>query len=98
MDSYYRNIKELLINNELNKRVKSYSINKSDLETKYEVGKLLSEAGRHYGECIIKKYSIKLTNELGKEYDISSLKRIRQFYLLIQKGAPLAHQLSYSHY
>ncbi len=36
--------------------------------------------------------------ELGKGFDTSSLKRMRQFYLLIQKGASLEHQLSWSHY
>ena len=50
------------------------------------------------GEGIIKEYSKKLTNELGKGYNSSTLKRMRQFYLLIEKGAPLAHQLSWSQY
>ena len=46
---YYKNIKEELINNELNKKVKNYSINKSDLTTYYNVGKILAQAGKHYG-------------------------------------------------
>lgn len=62
------------------------------------LGKLLSEDGKSYGEGIIKKYSIRLTNEPGKGYSQSTLKRMRQFYILIEKGAPLAHQLSWSHY
>ncbi len=97
MDNYYKNIKELLINNEITKRVKTYSINKSDLETKYKVGKLLSEAGKHYGEGIIKNYSIKLTNELGKGYSERSLKYMRIFYIF-QKGQPMAAELNWSHY
>lgn len=40
----------------------------------------------------------KLTNELGKKFDETTLKRIRQFYSLIKKGAPLVHQLTWSHY
>ena len=48
-DKHYEKIKGLLIDNEINKRVKEYSINKSDLETKYKIGKELSEAGKHYG-------------------------------------------------
>ena len=66
--NYYDLIKEQLINNEVVKRVKDYSKNKSDLDTYYKVGKLLVDAGKHYGEGIIKEYSIKLTNELGKGY------------------------------
>ena len=97
-DKYYSEIKDSLINNEITKRVKEYSKNKSDLETYYKVGKLLSEAGKHYGEGIIRKYSVTLINELGKKYSITLLKRIRQFYYIIEKGAPMAHLLSFSHY
>ena len=96
--NYYNEIKNELINNEVNRKIKDYSKNRSDLNTYYNVGKMLSEAGKHYGEGIIKEYSKKLTNELGKGYNSSTLKRMRQFYLLIEKGAPLAHQLSWSQY
>ena len=96
--NYYENIKQELINNEIYKKVKDYSKNRSDLQTYYNVGKMLSEAGKHYGEGIIKEYSKKLTNELGKGYTITNLKRMRQFYLMIEKGATLWHQLSWSHY
>lgn len=59
--NYYNDIKHELINNEINRKAKNYSINKSDLNTYYKVGKILSDAGKHYGEGIIKKYSKKLT-------------------------------------
>ena len=96
--NYYKKIKNELINNEITKRIKDYSKNRSDLTTYYNVGKLLSEAGKHYGEGIIKEYSKKLTKELGKGYGLSNLKRMRQFYRMIEKGAPLGHQLTWSHY
>lgn len=57
--NYYREIKQKLINNEITKRIKDYSKNKSDLTTYYNVGKLLAEAGKHYGDGIIKEYSKK---------------------------------------
>ena len=96
--NYYEIIKQELINNEIYKKVKDYSKNRSDLQTYYNVGKMLSEAGKNYGEGIIKKYSEKLTNELGKGYTVTSLKYMRQFYYLIDKGQPLAGQLSWSHF
>ncbi len=96
-DKYYEKIKDLLIDNEIYKRVKKYSTNKKDLETKYNIGKELSEAGKHYGEGIIKKYSIQLTCELGKGYSVRSLKYMRNFYYL-QKGQPVAAELTWSHY
>ena len=96
--NYYDEIKNELVNNEIYKRVKDYSKNKHDLSTYYNVGKLLSEAGKSYGDGIIKEYSKRLTNELGKKYDTSYLNKMRKFYGLFQKMAPLAPQLTWSHY
>mgnify|MGYP005959220459 CR=1 FL=1 len=96
--NYYDEIKNELINNEATKKVKDYSKNKSDLTTYYNVGKLLSEAGKHYGEEIIKEYSKRLINEFRRNFGITLLKRIRQFYIVIEKGATMSHQLSWSHY
>ena len=81
--SYYNKIKSELINNEINRKVKNYSINKSDLNTYYKVGKILSEAGKHYGEGIIKEYSKRLTNDLGKGYTITALTRMRKLCICI---------------
>ena len=71
--NYYNEIREYIINNEITKKVKDYSKNKSDLTTYYNVGKLLVEAGKHYGKKKIKKYSKKLTEELGKNYSVRLL-------------------------
>ena len=95
--NYYEKIKSELINNEVYKRVKDYSKNKSDLNTYYKVGKLLNDAGKSYGEGIIKKYSDMLTKELGKGYGLSNLKNMRKFYN-IAKSQSLIGQLSWTHY
>lgn len=84
--NYYNEIKTNLINNEVYKKVKDYSKNRSDLNTYYNVGKLLFEAGKHYGEGIIKEYSIKLTNELGKGYTFTSLTRMKKNLLSYRKS------------
>ena len=78
--NYYDEIKNELINNEVTKKVKDYSKNKSDLTTYYNVGKLLKEAGKHYGEGIIKEYSEKLTADLGTKYDSSTLNKMKKFF------------------
>ena len=98
--NYYSEIKNELINNEITKKVKDYSKNRSDLTTYYNVGKLLSEAGKHYGESIIKEYSKRLTEELNKKYNERTLRRMRQFYLTFSQinWSPLATNLSWSHY
>ena len=96
--NYYDEIKNKLIDNEFTKKVKDYSKNKSDLDTYYYVGKMLNEAGKHYGEGIIKEYSKKLTYDLNKKYDISSLNKMKKFYILMEKMATLSPKLTYSHY
>jgi len=95
--NYYNEIKNELINNEINRKIKNYSINRSDLNAYYNVGKMLSEAGKHYGEGIIKEYSKRLTSDLGKGYTETNLKYFRQFYLFL-KSHTLCDELSWSHY
>ena len=95
--NYYNEIKKELIDNELNKKVKDYSKNKYEIQKYYNVGKLLLEAGNNYGEGIIKEYSKKLTNEIGKKYSVRYLFDIRKLYLFA-KVHPLGAQLTMSHY
>ncbi len=100
--NYYNEIKDTLIKNEIYKKAKDYSKNKSDLNSYYEVGRLLVEAqgGENrakYGNKLIKEYSERLIRDIGKGYDVSNLKRMRQFYLIIQKGVAMPHQLTWSH-
>lgn len=95
--NYYNEIRECLLNNEVNKKVKNYVVNKSDLDTYYKVGKMLSEAGKCYGEGIIKNYALRLTRELGKGYTTTNLKYFRQFYIFA-KSHTLCDKLNWSHY
>lgn len=98
--NYYNDIKEELINNEITKKVKDYSKNKSDLTTYYNVGKLLFEAGKHYGKGIIKEYSKNLTIELGINYSVRVLYKMIKFYnyMINQKVPTVSAKLSWSHY
>lgn len=95
--NYYNEIKNELISNEIHKRVKDYSKNKYELQKYYNVGKLLLEAGNKYGESIIKDYSIRLTNEIGKGYSQRNLRSMRQFYKVSQKWQTVSAKLSWSH-
>ena len=98
--NYYNEIKNKLIDNEIYKRVKDYSKERNTVITYFEIGRLLAIAGGKYGEGIIKKYSEKLVNELGKKYNVRTLRRIRQFYLVIgdKIWSPVATNLTWSHY
>lgn len=93
--NYYEEIKNKIIDNEIYSKVKDYSKERNTVNTYFEIGRLLSEVGKKYGEGIINEYSENLTLELGKGYNVTNLKRYRQ---LIQKGARIGHQLSWSHY
>jgi predicted nuclease of restriction endonuclease-like (RecB) superfamily len=93
--NYYNEIKNILIDNSIGRKVREYKSNQKDLESYYNVGKLLVEAQggeerAKYGNELMKEYSKKLTNELGKGYSVRMLQKMRQFYLLTQRSPPLA--------
>lgn len=98
--NYYDQIKNIIIDAETFDKIKDYSKNRNRVESYYEIGKLLSEAGSLYGENIIGKYAEKLVNEVGSKYNERTLRRIRQFYKLniyLNWSQP-ATNLSWSHY
>ena len=103
MDKHFKNIRTLIENNLIEVKKNEISSNHYTLLTYYNVGKELIEAqvGKErakYGNQLIKEYSIKLTNEFGKGYDVSNLKRMRMLYLNFPKVATLSRQLSWSHF
>ena len=102
MDNYYDQIKERLVDVEIQNKVKDYSKNKYTLEKYYEIGKLLIEAQggekrAKYGDGLIKEYASKLQQELDKKYNNRYLMDIRKLYLF-SKVHSLSAQLTFSHY
>ena len=102
---YYNEIKNNLIDVEVYKKVKDYSKNKYELDKYYNVGALLIEAqgGENrakYGDGLIKEYSKKLVNEVGKNYNERTLRRMRQFFIIFkdENWSTLSTNLSWSHY
>ena len=97
-DNYLENIRNEIINGNAKVVAKNYQINNVKLTMNYNIGRELVEAGKHYGEGIVKKYASILTKEFGSGYKEKDLYKMQQFYLLIQKVAPLERQLTWSHY
>ena len=102
MKNYYNEIREIALDVESNSKVREYEENSERVKAYFNIGKLIVEAqgGRvraKYGNELIKKWSIKLSEEFGKGYDYSNLKRFRQFYLEFQESGSLCHQLLWSH-
>ena len=98
--NFYNEIKIKLLDNEIYSKVKDYSKERHKVITYFEIGKLLSDAGKKYGKNIIKQYSEKLIMEVGKKYNERTLRRIRQFYLFFkdENWSPMATKLTWSHY
>ncbi len=96
--NYYNEIKNKLIDNETFEKVKDYSKERNRVETYFEIGRLLSEAGSKYGESVIDKYSQKLMLEVGKKYDSRTLRSMRQLYITFKDEIwkPVVSKLSWT--
>ena len=100
---YYEEIEHLIKKNEISKRVRKLEDTHDTVITYWNVGRLIVEAQggskrAKYGNELIKKWSIKLTELYGKGYNSSNLRKFRQFYLTFEKSSPLGSKLSWSHY
>ena len=98
--NYYEEIKNKIIDNEIYCKVKDYSKERNTVNTYFEIGRLLTEAGGKYGDNIIEEYSKKLVVEVGKKYNRRTLFRMKQFYKVFsnEKVSTMLTQLTWSHY
>ena len=101
-EKYYLEIKDLIENYEVNRRVRNLQDNSEKLKTNWTIRKLLVEAqgGKSrakYGDNLIKKWSIKLEKQYGKNYSKRSLMFYRKLYEVFPNVSTLWTQLSYSH-
>ena len=103
--NYYKEIKNLIEEKEVNDKVRYLESNKETIKTYYEIGRLLikaqgGEEKAKYGNGLIKKWSEKLTKEYGNGYKIANLKNMRKFYIMFRKSYTACSQsnLLWSHY
>ena len=98
--NYYNEIKEKLIKSEIYDKAKDYAKDRNKVKVYFEIGELLSKAGKEYGKNIIRQYSEKLMNEVGKKYNERNLRYMRQFYEVIRDSNwnTLCSNLCWSHY
>jgi predicted nuclease of restriction endonuclease-like (RecB) superfamily len=73
------------------------------VETYWNIGRQIYQAQgesdrAEYGTGLLKELSAKLTEEFGKGFEASNLRRMRQFYMVFQKRDALRHELSWTHY
>ena len=86
-NKYYNQIKNLIENYEINRKVRYMQDNHERLLMNWHIGKLLVEAQSgmsraKYGDGLIKKWSLELLNLYGTSYSYTNLKNMRQLYKL----------------
>ena len=102
-EQYYEEIEHLIKKNEINKKVRRLEEENELVTTYWEIGRILVEAQggtsrAKYGNELIKKWSVKLTELYGKGYDTTNLRKFRQFYLSFPKRAAVQRTLTWTHY
>ena len=102
MDVHYENIRDLIENNVVTKKVNEFKNNYHDLKTFHSIGQQLVEAQKGeragYGENLLETYSVKLEKEFGSKYNLNNLTRYRSFYLTFPIVDALRQQLTWTHY
>ena len=77
------------------------AVNFAMVEAYWEIGKEIAEAigeRAEYGKGLIAYLSAQLTEEFGKGFDESSLRKMRKFYLTFPIRDTVSPELSWSHY
>ena len=99
-DKYYIELKEKALRVEIYDRARDYAKDKNKVSAYFEMGELLSKAGKEYGKNIINNYSEKLMVEVGRKYNYRTLYRMRKFYEIFSdaKLTTMWSKLSWSHY
>ena len=83
---YFKNIEELIVENEASKKANALRDNSNTLFTYWNIGKLIVEAQcgekrAKYGDNLINEWGRKLSLKYGNNYDARKLRRMRMFYL-----------------
>lgn len=97
--NYYDRINNLILKTKQNVMK---NINSEMVELYFEIGSTINELIENYNletsqNEILKLFSEKLTREFGQGFSVSSLKKMKKFYLTYKGGSTLWNQLSWSH-
>ena len=97
-DHVYEGIRQTL---EKARRRTARAVNAVMVETYWEVGRQLAEAvgeRAEYGKHLLPYLSERLTVEFGRGFDVTNLRKMRQFYAAFPKRDALRLELSWTHY
>ena len=99
--SLLNNIKILL---ESSRQQLQQTVNTAMMQTYWHIGRLIVEEEQNgnnraeYGKQQLLILSEELTKDFGKGFDVSNLRKMRQFYISFQKQDTVSLKLSWSHY
>lgn len=100
---YYDKIKTEIQKNKDYKEVKEYYKNMNDLNTYYNIGKILTkdiQSTDINSNILLKKYSTKLKEDIGKGYNYRNLYNMCEYYKLLEAEPKIKDitKLTWSHY
>ncbi|UUX91928.1 PDDEXK nuclease domain-containing protein [Methanoplanus endosymbiosus] len=99
-DDIYQNVRRSVITAQ--KQVYT-AVNSAMVQAYWEIGEQISLAcgenfRAEYGKNLLKFLSEKLTEEFGRGFDITNLRKMRQFYIVFPIRDALRLELSWTHY
>ena len=99
--NYYNEIKTIIEEREINKKVRELKDNREDLLTRWNIGKLLVDAQggekrAKYGSSLIKEWGRKFKEGYGSSYSAPELRKMRHFYVIFKKCVTLS-RISWNH-
>ena len=102
-NKYYSQIKNLIEDYEVKRKVRYMQDNHERLLMNWHIGKLLVEAQggmsrAKYGDGLIKEWSKKLSEVYGNKYGYTNLSNMRRFYMLFPILRSLSEELTWTHY
>lgn len=80
------------------------TVNQAMVQSYWEIGRLLVEdeqqgkSRAEYGKAVLQNVSERLTAMFGKGFDVTNLRKMRQFFLMFPIRDSLCLELSWSHY
>lgn len=80
------------------------TVNQAMVQSYWEIGRLLvedeqqGESRAEYGKAVLQNVSERLTAMFGKGFDVTNLRKMRQFFLVFPIRDSLRPELSWTHY
>jgi predicted nuclease of restriction endonuclease-like (RecB) superfamily len=100
-ENLYNNIASLIRESQNNVRT---AVNSIMVITYWNIGRLIIEDEQQgkkraeYGKAVIVDLSERLTAEFGKGFDVTNIRKMRQFYILFSIRDSVSLELSWTHY